>query len=136
MPVNQGVSAPWSPPPCRLDGIHHTAGFGSTHSPTLLTSFVGEWTFVGEFGVSFVGAITLYLPTMLILPKSNAYFSYSTVSKTELRSKSLSNSLQIQVDNNASSSSSHFTSHQSRSKLCQNSSSEVKNKIDPSFSAQ
>ena len=52
MLVNQGVSAPWSPPPFGLVGIHPAVRFGSTHSPTLLTGFVGECYFVGELGVS------------------------------------------------------------------------------------
>ena len=52
MPVNQGVSAPWSSPFCWSDGRLHTVNYGSFHSPTLLTGFVGECSFVGEFGVS------------------------------------------------------------------------------------
>ena len=52
MLVNQGVSAPWSSPFCWSDSRLHIAGFGSFHSPTLLTGFVGECSFVWEFRVS------------------------------------------------------------------------------------
>ena len=53
MLVNQGGSAPWSSSPFALDGVLHSDGFGSTHSPTLLSGFVGECCFVGELGISF-----------------------------------------------------------------------------------
>lgn len=52
MLVNQGVSAPWSSPFLGFDSMLHTAGFRSFHSPTLLSGFVGECSFVGEFRVS------------------------------------------------------------------------------------
>lgn len=61
MPVNQGGSALWSPPPFGMVSLHHSAGFGSTHSPTLLTGFVGECCFVGEFGVSLEIAFSMQI---------------------------------------------------------------------------
>lgn len=54
MLVNQRVSAPWSSPFLGPDSRLRIAGFGSFHSPTLLPGFVGECSFVGEFGVSLV----------------------------------------------------------------------------------
>ena len=57
MPVNQRVSAPWSSPFCWSDSRLHATGLGSFHSPTLLTGFVGECSFVGEFGVSLESAL-------------------------------------------------------------------------------
>ena len=58
MLVNQRVSAPWSSPFCWSVSRLHTTGSGSFHSPTLLTGFVGECSFVGEFGVSLEGVIS------------------------------------------------------------------------------
>lgn len=61
MPVNQRVSAPWSSPFCWSDCRLHATGFGSFHSPTLLTGFVGECSFVGEFGVSLESAFSILI---------------------------------------------------------------------------
>ena len=52
MLVNQRVSAPWPSPFCWSDSRPHTVNSGSFHSPTLFPGFVGECSFVGEFGVS------------------------------------------------------------------------------------
>ena len=61
MLVNQKVSAPWSSPFCWFDTWLHTTGSGSFHSPTLLTGFVGECSFVGEFGVSLESAFSILI---------------------------------------------------------------------------
>jgi len=68
MLVNQRVSAPWSSPFLGPDSRLRIAGFGSFHSPTLLPGFVGECSFVGEFGVSLVSGLWQLWKALFSLP--------------------------------------------------------------------